>query len=515
MKRFASHYSYRYNRFALQRRVPKLSALFFAFLFFIILALSGCSVALGPGYSVQKQNLELRFVPSPEPHLAIRSTYQLVNSGNRPLQSIRIVVPPAEAFRRAMTVAEWNGQRINEQLLGAAASTDIGDTIELRWNDSWNPKQKRTMVLSYELSSGSHLGSFLAVSPETFFADPDSWQPTLLAPKGTLGAGGRPPKEWDISVHVPNGFLVHASGASGRISRSHDEVVYSFLQKPGDFAPFAAGGKYIEKEIRSDGEKILFWTLQPVDAHAAQSAAASIAQRARYYETEYGKGGKRDSTIRLLECVILGQNFGCGQLPQTVFVHQAWIARGLKDEKFYEDADFGLAYTWFGGVSRVRFDEFPLPMDAAAPYAGWEAQAHNKGGDARNERVRWLLRDFDKHAEECKDKIVLPRPASSESCSYSASWSKSGLFFFAMEDRIGRSTFHNALKNMIQARRGRDFSLDDLISAMEAESHQSQGQFVREWLKHRGIPDDFRARYSSDVTPATSSFTNSIKEPQK
>jgi hypothetical protein len=514
LKPFASRYSCRYNRFALQCRVPKLFAFFITFLF-LILSVYGCSVALGPGYSIQKQNFELHFVLSPEPHLAVRCTYQLVNSGNQPLQSIRLVVPPAGAFHRAATVVEWNGQRLSEQLIGAAAQTDMGDTIELRWNDSWNPKQKRTLLLSYELSSGSHLGSFLAVTPETFFAYPDSWNPTLLTPKGTLGAGGGPPKEWNISIRVPNGFLVHASGASGKVSRSHDEVVYSFLQKPGDFAPFAAGGKYIEKEINSAGERILFWTLQPVDSQAVQSAAASVAQRARYYETEYGKGGKRDSTIRLLECVIPERNFGCGQLPQTIFIHQAWIARGLKDNKFYQDADFELAYTWFGGVSHVRFDEFPLPMDAAAPYAGWEAQAREEGGDAGSGRIRWLLKDFDEQAVECKDKIVLPRPASLQSCSYSASWSKSGLFFFALEDRIGRSPFHNALRNMIQARRGRDFELADLISAIEAESHQPQGQFVREWLKHRGIPDDFRARYSSNVTPTTSSSTHSTKEPQK
>jgi hypothetical protein len=497
----------------LRPRIPKLFAILLIFSFFVF-SLGGCSVSLGPAFTIEKQSFELRFIPSPEPHLSVRCTYQLVNSGNQPLQSIRVVLPPVVAFHRTASAAEWNGQPLNVQLVSAAAAMDIGDTVELRWNDSWNPKQKRLLVLSYELSSGSHLGNFLVAGPETFFAYPDSWNPGLLAPRGVFGAGGVAPKKWNISVRVPDGFLVHASGASGKKSRSQGDVVYSFLQKPGDFAPFAAGGKYVEKEIHMSGERILFWTLQPVDAQAVQSAAVSLAGRAHYYETEYGKSGK-ESTIRLLECAIPKQNFGCGQLPQTIFVHQAWIARGLKDKKFYEDANFELAYTWFGGVARVRFDEYPLPMDAAAPYAGWEAQAHEEGGDARNERIRWLLKDFDKQAEECKNKIVVPRPAGSQSCSYSASWSKSGLFFFALEDRIGRATFHHALKDMIQYRRGRDFSLEDLISATEAESHQAQGQFVREWLKHPGIPDDFRARYSMSVTSATNSSTDSTKEPQK
>jgi len=509
--RFDSRNSSRYNRFALQRLVPKRLSLF-PILSFCILLFAGCSVPLGPGYLIQKQALELRFVPSPEPHLVVRCTYELINSGSQPLQSIRIVAPAAESFHRSATTAEWNGQQIAVQTITAASAADRGDIIELKWNDLWTSKQKRSLVLDYELSTGSHLASFLAVSPDTFFADPGSWNPELLPPKGPFSVGGTPPKKWTLSVRVPNGFLVHASGVLGKKpSRSSDEIVYSYVQRPGGFAPFAAGGKYVEKEIRSDGERILFWTLQPLDPSAAQNAAAAISSRVHYYETEYGKGGRDDRTIRLLECMIPTQAFGCGALPETVFVHQAWIARGLKDKKFYDDANFELAYTWFGGVSRVRFDEYPLPMDGVAPYAGWEAQAMEEAGDARATRIHWLLSDFDKHAANCKEKIILPLPAGSHDCSYSAAWSKSGLFLFALEDRIGRARFHEALKYMIQARRGRDFSLEDLIASLESESRQPQGQFVREWLKNPGIPDTFRARYSTAVAPAE----NSSKESQQ
>ncbi|MBS1867141.1 MAG: hypothetical protein JSS69_14600, partial [Acidobacteria bacterium] len=418
-------------------------------------------------------------------------------------------------FHRTATAAEWNGKPIDVQLVSAATATDIGDTIELRWSDNWNPKQKRTLVLSYELATGSHLGSFLAVTSETFFSDPDSWNPRLLAPKGIFGTGGVAPKKWNLSVRVPSGFLIDASGSTAKKSGSHGETVYSFSQKAEDFAPFAAGGKYTEKEVRADGERILFWTLHPVDSQAAQNAANSISRRAHYYENEYGKAGKEGNTIRMLECVIPTQNFGCGALPQTIFVHQAWIARGLKDEEFYDDVNFELAYTWFGGVSRVRFDESPLPMDALAPYAGWEAKANEEGGAARNARIRWLLGDFDKHATQCKDKIILPRPAGSQGCSYSGAWSKSGLFFFALEDKIGRKEFHAALKNMIQYRRARDMSIEDLISSIETESHQQQGPFVRQWLKDPGIPSEFRARYSGNAAPAENSSLNSnTKETQ-
>ena len=451
----------------------------------------------------------MHFVASPEPRLAVRCTYQLVNSGNQPLTGIRLVVPTAESFHRTATTAEWNGQSVGIQVVSAAKPVDTGDTIELRWNDPWTPRQKRTLVLTYELSTGFHLGSYLAVSPDTFFAYPESWNPKFLPPKNLFGKGGEPPKKWRLSVRVPSGFLVHASGAAGKRSTQGGEWVYSFDQHLRDFSPFAAGGKYVEQEFHSNGERVLFWTLKAVDPAAAQNAATSIASRAHYYETQYGNGAKGDRTIRLLECIVPVQTFGCGALPETVFVHQAWIARGLKDKKFFDDINFELAYTWFGGVAHVRFDQFPLPMDAVASYVGWEAQAVEEGNEARMKRVGWLLADFDKHAANCKERIILPLPAGTHGCSYSSAWSKSGLLLFAIEDKIGRENLHKALKQMIQARRGQDFSLEDLIAALEEETHQPQSEFVRKWLKHPGIPEDFRARYSMNAAPTEFSSPDS------
>ena len=65
---------------------------------------------------------------------------------------------------------------------------------------------------------------------------------------------------------------------------------------------------------------------------------------------------------------------------------------------------------------------------------------------------------------------------------------------------------------MLADRRGRDIALEDLVAALEAEAHEPQGPFVRQWLKHPGIPEEFRARYAMAVAPAANSGTNSSKE---
>jgi len=65
---------------------------------------------------------------------------------------------------------------------------------------------------------------------------------------------------------------------------------------------------------------------------------------------------------------------------------------------------------------------------------------------------------------------------------------------------------------MLADRRGSDVGLEDLISAMESETNDPQGPFVRHWLKHPSIPEDFRARYSMAVAPVANPETSSPKE---
>ena len=76
---------------------------------------------------------------------------------------------------------------------------------------------------------------------------------------------------------------------------------------------------------------------------------------------------------------------------------------------------------------------------------------------------------------------------------------KSFLFFFALQDRYGQDAFSKALRHMLYARGGGGFNLDDLIAAFEQETHQNVAEFVRHWMKHPGVPDDFRARYDGST----------------
>ena len=78
---------------------------------------------------------------------------------------------------------------------------------------------------------------------------------------------------------------------------------------------------------------------------------------------------------------------------------------------------------------------------------------------------------------------------------------KSFLFFYALQDQYGRETFRRALGHMLHARQQRGFELDDLIAAFEQEdTRQNAAEFVRQWMKHPGVPEGFRARYEGAST---------------
>jgi len=44
-----------------------------------VYGLAACAAALGPGYTIEKQEMEVRFIADPQPAIQIDSTYHLLN----------------------------------------------------------------------------------------------------------------------------------------------------------------------------------------------------------------------------------------------------------------------------------------------------------------------------------------------------------------------------------------------------------------------------------------------------
>jgi len=54
---------------------------------------AGCTSSFGPGYIINKQDIEVHFEPGPPPHIAIKSSYELTNNGTLPLSVLELRLP--------------------------------------------------------------------------------------------------------------------------------------------------------------------------------------------------------------------------------------------------------------------------------------------------------------------------------------------------------------------------------------------------------------------------------------
>src|SRR5271155_2395956 len=111
---FASSHFPRYNRVALLPRshLRPVLGLFLAAIGFWV---SSCAVALGPGYSIEKQEIRVQFVPGPDPRIRVDSDYQLRNTGNRPISSLVLRLAGRLSFRIAAAQATWDSAALAEQ----------------------------------------------------------------------------------------------------------------------------------------------------------------------------------------------------------------------------------------------------------------------------------------------------------------------------------------------------------------------------------------------------------------
>jgi hypothetical protein len=142
-----------------------------------------------------------------------------------------------------------------------------------------------------------------------------------------------------------------------------------------------------------------------------------------------------------------------------------------------------LAASWLGYGQNPGFFEQVPPLSALPAFAASTGREAVIGSQVRTDTIRRALAGVPPQADPHKpeDAAVLR--------------AKSVLFFFALQDRYGQDVFNKALSHMLDARRGGGFDLDDLIAAFEQETHQNVAEFVRQWMKHPGVPNDFRARY--------------------
>jgi hypothetical protein len=459
---------------------------------------AACTAALGPGYTIEKQEIEVHFVADPQqPAIHVDCVYRLRNDGNRPLSSLEIRLPGRLRFHAVDSHADWEGRALSFE-----ASPDNSRNAMITFGEPWGVSANRTLHLSVEYRPAAPGDKTFSFAPDAFFLPAEGWSPQLLPARGAFATGGVPPAKWLLTVRVPEGFLVHASGRKSKTSRSHGEQTIRIEQQQAkDGYPFVVAGHYIAAKVNAAPETVNLWSRSSLEAAALRQPAAALVNAIHSYDAMFGARSRESHQLWIVECPIAENCFSGAASDYAPLVLQAGAkpsAEMASLDTVMADPSSGapeivaaagpsLASSWLGYGQNPGFFEQDPPLAALPAFAAIRGREAVQGPQVRAETIRRVLTRIPLHGDPRKpedDGVVR---------------AKSLLFFFALQDRYGQEVFQNAISHMLDARRGGGFSLDDLIASFEQETHQNVAEFVRHWMKRPGVPEDFRAHYETSA----------------
>jgi hypothetical protein len=473
--------------------------------------IGGCAASFGPGYIIDKQDIDVHFDAGPRPHISIKSNYELTNTGTRPLSVLELRLPGTRRFKSANVMIDWDGQALDRE-----QSRENPRNTLLTLPHPWAVSDRHSIHIALDLETASEGDAYLGFAPDAFFLPAQGWAPELLPARGIFATGGIPPRKWNLTVHVPKGFVIHTSGDKIKTSKHGEELTVRATQRVADIYPYVIAGRYVSKQIGSEREKIYLWTRKAQEAGDLRAVSDSLLKTLESYDSAFGmrsvaeapKGflgrhhgnyGKNQPPLWLVECPVIPGCFGdriarnarmFGDNDQAVPGEMVSLDSAMIDpspgaKKMVSAAAPALAASWLGYGQSPGFYEQVPPLSAFPAFAAAVGDEASNGPTARTDTIRRAL-------------AAVPKEnASLKKDDENALRAKSFLFFYGLQDRYGNGVFRKAVRHMLDARRSGGFDLDDLIAAFDEQSHGNTAEFVRLWMKHPGVPSDFRARYEN------------------
>jgi hypothetical protein len=467
---------------------------------------SGCTAAFGPGYTVEKQRVDVSYTQQTPDHVSVRASYELKNTGTRPLSVVELQPPDAEIIQPQDLRVEWRGKTI--EIPAAKPADNTADILRAALPESLAIGESGEFLVSYDVKISPEKSAIGSNHGAAFFLPSSGWLPALLPAHGAFATGGTPPPKWDLVVSVPDGYRVRASGENrGPDKRSTSKKAKGagvrFEQQSGtNFDAYVAAGPYIEQQVHSAGRTVIFWTASPLANNRSGELGKLIAADDSFFSAEFGATEKNKSPIWLIECPQgtprsqerpwISQT-GCLTQPRSAVVPTDFFG-ATPPEGYMKSVDLQLAATWLYFSARLgRYDAL-FPLAAVPDYAGIDL-AVSRNPESRNQAVRDLLREVDAIPDGGKQLVRVDAQDSPEVKDRARA--ESVLFFFALEDRCDAKNVHKGLARASRLLRGATWGPADLRSAIEAEcGGPVLDSFFREWMHSSQIPAEFRARYA-------------------
>jgi hypothetical protein len=465
--------------------------------------LSACAVPLAPGYAVEKESLEVRYVSGSPPHLAVRATYKLRNVGNAPLSSINLTLPDEKRTGRGNLKVAVDGRQVaSASVTGTDSREAPADSVGIPLGRPWPVKQRRNLVISYDLAGSKISGTPAFVGEQGFHFNAAGWLPEMQAPKQLLSHAVQRPAGTQVHLFVPAGFLALSSGQAVGAKKQGGELEYRFRLVGHDLDPFIVAGHYHEQRVQSAGEDIRFWTFNDLSRNAIQRAAERVAATLAFYEASFGPRGGKRSPLWIAQApeptqAGLDARSVVRTLPGVVLVPWPDFPQGLAEGDHLLPLDWLVADIWFQDLARPG-PPAQLLAEALSSYAVTSAAEAREGIAARQKAVAETLRSYDSLRAQAVEKPILSL-SPEDHLQREIAGRKLDLFLLALEDAYGRENIDRGIKYMVQSLRGAQYGYNDFRAALESTTGKDLAGFFRTWLDEKGIPADFRARY--DASP--------------
>jgi hypothetical protein len=466
---------------------------------------AGCVHPLGPGFRFMDRRAEIRQVPDGSSQIRIRVVDQMENSGDRLLHSLEMRLPPERVLRAQDLTVIVDGRESSPQLV----SERDPRLRRVRFSPAWEQGQSREIVTEWSVAPGTSASGNVAASAAAFYLADATALPLWQAPPGIFTRGGPDAIKRSLTVLVPPDFRVLGPGKLERTRREGDHIAYFFRKRKNRmFMPFVVAGRYQQLVLRSARDSVSYWTFQSLDPQQAESATARLASSMRAFADYFGSDSKGKTMIHIVEAPgelpsVFGQPGSPGgtSFPGGVLLDRRGWEQGISSEPVLELAEVELARTWFGW--RVRPEtSAQLLMGRGAQLFGLVVAAEARAEDQRRQMVSSLLEGYDEARRTAPDQPLLGPPGGYSPAQRLSTGYKAALFFVALEDVCGRENFRAALTHLVRALGGSEAGAEEFRAAAEAASGRNLAEMFRVWIGHPGIPEDFRARYTSPPTAA-------------
>jgi hypothetical protein len=105
------------------------------------------------------------------------------------------------------------------------------------------------------------------------------------------------------------------------------------------------------------------------------------------------------------------------------------------------------------------------------------------------------LHDYDDARKQAEEKPLASSFLSDSPEQRRIALAKAPLFYVALEDSYGEAPVRQGLRDLAELLKGEEAGYDDLRAALEHTTGKSMEDIFRVWLREKGIPEDFRAKY--------------------